>query len=125
MGCAAEAEKAISVGISVEVEGFDLADAGRNQAVDHIGFEIEMRLARGSRVKEALVLGISVQEARAEILVDLIAWLGNARADGGVDILPARAEHLHRFDGRIGDAGEGAAPAGVSGANDHATMVRE
>ena len=54
-----------------------------------------MRLARRAVDEEALVVGIGVEEARAEGLVDLVGRLGDARADrGGDPLAPAPSRSI-------------------------------
>ena len=65
---------------------FDLVDAGGDQAVNDISFEIEVRLARRSVDEEAGIVGIVREEAIAECLVDFVGGLADARPDGGMDI---------------------------------------
>src|ERR1700755_1296147 len=88
----AEAEEAVRVGISVETQCLDLADPGGDQPVHEIGFKVEVWLCRGASNKKALVVGIILEKAQAERLVDFIGNLGNARTDRGMDIVAASAQ---------------------------------
>ena len=118
MGCPAEAEEAVRIGVGVEVQRLDLADAGGDQAVDDISFKVEVRLARRAFREEAGIVRIGAEETRSESLVDLVGRPGDAGTDRRVDALAASAELLHRVDCRVGDSGECASPAGVGGADD-------
>ena len=83
MGRTPEAEEAVGIGISVEVERLDLVDPGGDQTMNDIGFQIEMRLAGRAGDEEALIVSVRVEETRAEGLVDLIGGLRDARPDAG------------------------------------------
>ena len=76
-----------------------------------------MRLAGRAVGEKASVGGIVGEESLAERLVHLIGSAADARADGGVMPLAACARALHRFDRRIGHAGERSAPPGMSRAD--------
>src|SRR5690348_246489 len=104
MSRAAKAEEACVVAISVEVQGLDLVDPGGDQAVNDIGFKVEVRLATRPCEKEALVVRICVKEAGTECLVDLVRRLRDTGADRGVDMFAPGAELLHRLDGCVGNS---------------------
>ena len=125
MGRSPIAEEAVRVGISIEVERFDLADAGRDEAVDDVSLEVEVRLAGTPFDEEARIVGLMVDEAGAERLVNLVGRLGNAWANGGVDVLAAGTELFHCLDRRVRHAGKRTAPARVGSADDDAVMVGE
>ena len=78
---AAIAVEAVRIGIGVEAERFDLADAGRRQPGDNEGFEIEMGPARRSLAEVALVSGIQGQQPLLEAMVDFVIAAGNGRAE--------------------------------------------
>jgi len=122
---AAITEEAIGSGIGVEIESFDLIYASCDQAMNDIGFQVEMRLARRACDEETLVVRVGVGETRTEIFVDLVRRLGDARTDGGMNVLALRAELLHCLDGRIRHSGERAAPTGMRRADHHCMVVRE
>src|SRR5256885_10300257 len=109
----------VGFGISVEPDGVGLLDPRCEQPMDDIGLEIKVRLAAGAFHKETLRTWLLVGEPPPEILADLVGKLGDAGSHSGGDVLAATAERFHRPDRRVGDAGEGAAPAGMSSA-DHA-----
>jgi len=121
----AEAEEAVGLGVRIQVQSLDLVDTGGDQAVNDIGLEVEVRLARRAGHEEAAVIVVGVEETGAECVVHLVGGLGDARADRGVDVIAAGAHALHRLDGRVGDAGECAAPSGVGCAYNHRFVIGE
>jgi len=68
---AAEAVETAAVGVGVEAERFDLADACGRQARDDIGLEVEMRLAGRSGDEELAISFGLLGEARMKAVVDL------------------------------------------------------
>jgi hypothetical protein len=65
-----------------------------------------------------------VLETRLEVLTDLIALLGDARADDGVDARRTGAESLHRRHRAVDHATQRAFPAGVDGPDHPGLMIR-
>jgi len=125
MGGSTVAEETIRFGIGVEVERLDLVDSRGDQAMNDIGFEVELRLAGVPCDEEAGVVRIVLKEACSERFVHFVGRLRNARPDRRMDILASRAEALHgRYRG-IGDTRERPAPAGVRRADDDRVMIGE
>src|SRR5205809_8148061 len=112
MGRSAEAEEAVGLRIGIEVQRFDLVDPRGDQAMDDIGFKIELRLAVPTSDEEARIVAVGFQELVTKACVDFVGRQGDAWTDGGVDMLTPRTQALHRRDGRVGYACESAAPAG-------------
>jgi len=125
VGRAAKAEEAVRIGISIEVECLDLPDARGDQAMDDIGFKVEVRLAGRSLDKEARIVSFVLDEAAPEGFIDFVTGLSDAWPDGGMDMFASRPKFLHRLDRRIRHASERAPPAGMGGADDDRLMVRK
>jgi hypothetical protein len=121
----AVAVEAVRVGVSVEVQGFDLVDSCGDQAMNDIAFEVELRLAGVSCGEESRIVGVVGQEARAKVLVDLVGGLADAWTDRRVDILSPGAEPFHRGNGRIRHSRKRSAPAGVRCTHDCGVVVGE
>src|SRR4029079_17712997 len=83
VGRSAETVETLGIGISIEVQRFYFPHPSGKQSMDDIILEIEMRLFRWAIGEESLVIGVVSDEMRAECVVDLIGWLGNARPDPG------------------------------------------
>src|SRR5687768_14870023 len=83
------------VGVCVEAEPFDRADARRFEPRGDVAFEVEPGVAFAALLEEPRVEGVGDDEPRLEIGVDLVARLGDARADRGGDPLAPGAERLH------------------------------
>ena len=85
-----------------------------------IAGEIEQGVAvAGRRGEEALTRRILGGKARDQIGADFVIVLPDHRSERGADPAAFGAELLHRRDGRLDDAGQRAAPAGM-GRADHA-----
>ena len=77
--------------------------------------------ARSDGREEARVVGVGRQETRDEFRPDLVVRLPDGGAERRHDAGALGAERLHGGDRRLDHAGEGAAPAGMRGA-DHARL---
>ncbi len=96
----------------------DFADARTNQPGDDIGLDVEMRLPRWPRNKEAVVSRIRFKKVLAKRGIDFIGELGNARADRCVDLFSPSSELFHGFDRRIRDSSERPPPSCVGRSDD-------
>jgi len=119
---AAVGVEAVRVRISVEAERLGAGHARLCQPGEDIGLDVELVMAPAAGGEEALVGGVGLAEAAGEGFVHLIALAGDHRADGGGDPLAPGAVLFHRGDDRFDDAGKGAFPAGMGGA-DHAGLA--
>jgi hypothetical protein len=144
---AAVAEKQIRAAAGAEIAdgnasggdaGFEKLRAGRGAKIeaDILGRGLMARWGHVEPLKGVgLVAGANfvepfggVRELRVESLRDFCANLVATAADGGAnrgdEVFRAGAElHAHAADGFLGDALEGAAPAGVSSGDGVATVV--
>src|SRR5437870_9115331 len=79
---------------------FDRRQPRRDQTVQDIAGQVEMRPAAGAFDEEPLGPRLLRGEAPAEVLVDLVGELRDARADRGGDAAALSAEPLHRLQDR-------------------------
>ena len=91
----------------------------------NIGFEVELDVPRARRNEKALVVRAPGDEPRLERDVDLVTLLRDARTDGGDDATAARAQRLHRGDGRFFHAADRPLPPGMRRADDTRFDIRE
>ena len=123
MSCATIAEETVFIRISIEIDRFYFIDAGSDQAMDDVGFEIEMRFSGNAIQKEPRVVRIGMHETRFELTVHFIGRLSDARTDRRMDIFAPGTELFHRFDCRIRDPGKSTAPSGVSCTDNHCLVI--
>ena len=79
----------------------------------------------GRRGKEPIAAGVLGGKSRDEIGTDLVILLPDHGAQRRAYLIARSAELLHRFDRRLGDAGERAAPAGMRRAHDPSPRIGE
>lgn len=125
VGCPAVTEESVRIGIGIEVKRLDLADAGREQAMNDVARQIEMRSFAWPIGEEAAIGWVVVEEARTKAVVHFVRTRADARADRGADAVAAGAEALHRRQGRIGYPGQRPSPASVGSADDTRRRVGE
>src|SRR5690606_2282926 len=93
------------VRISVEAEIVNGGDARLFETECDEAGQIEHCTARERRRHEKFLEGgVCVAKAIDEFGADFIARLADERADGGSDVLAARAEFFHLCNGRLDDA---------------------
>src|SRR5579875_1341427 len=123
---AAIAEEAFFLGQRVVRRPLDHCDAGAHEAMGDIAGKIEQKMAGTRRRREEDGAGrIFGEKRRREFGPDLVREAADAWADAGADVAAPGAELRHPRDRRLDDAAEGAAPAGMGGADDPRPWVAQ